>query len=80
MRTISLLSDLAPFGQGEEDLLRSSLGDSTLEVGRDVDSTVWPVYLTQRINKNDLVDCELPVLTRLIYSRTLFSAFLKGRT
>ena len=51
MRTISLLSGLALFGEREEDLLRSCLGDSTLKVGRDVDSTVWPVYLTQRINK-----------------------------
>jgi len=65
MRTISLLSDLALFGKREEDLLRSCLGDSTLEVGRDVDSTVWLVYLTQQINKNDLVDREL--LTRLLY-------------
>ena len=47
MRTISLLSDLALFGEREEDLLRSCLGDSTLEVGRDIDSAVWPVYLTR---------------------------------
>lgn len=48
VRTISLLSDLALFGEREEDLLRSCLGDSTLEVGRDIDSTVWPVYLVHR--------------------------------
>jgi len=46
VRTVSFLSDLGLFSEREEDLLRSCLGDSTLEVGRDVDSTVWPVYLT----------------------------------
>ena len=47
MRTVNFLSDLALFSECEEDFLRSCLGDSTLEVGRDVDSTVWPVYLTR---------------------------------
>ena len=48
VRTISLLSNLALFGERKEDLLRSCLGDSTLEVGRDIDSTVWSVYLIHR--------------------------------
>ena len=43
--TVSLLCNVALFGEGEEDLLRGWFGHGTFEVGRDVDCAVWTVYL-----------------------------------
>ena len=46
MRTVYLLRDFASFGECEEDLLRRRLWDGALEVGGDVNSTIWTVNLT----------------------------------
>jgi hypothetical protein len=57
MRTVRLLRDFAFFGECEEDLLRRCLWDGALEVGGDVDSTVWTVNLTGT-SKMILQSCE----------------------
>jgi len=49
------------------------LGDCALEIGGDVDSAIWAVYLERGQKEDDMPD-RAALRTRLIYSRTLFSA------
>lgn len=43
--TVCFLCEIALFGECEEDLLRGCFGNGAFQVGGDVYSTVWSVYL-----------------------------------